>query len=323
VSWRETLSAAWGYYAANRDNLIPLGGFLGGAVIAWAALKQARIATRRHHAQTEADQQRRITESFGKAIEQLASERLEARLGGVYTLERISHESKELYWPVMEILTAFVREHARWEEPDEATSAKLRSSYQHGGNSLPLRLPEHKLTTDVAAVLSVIIRRKAKDRAREKSQRWRLNFSGTDLRQVRLKGVHLEGADFTEAHLEEAWLEGAYLSGANFTQARLDGAYLWHAHLQKADFRGAHLEAAQFREAHLEDAGFMDAHLERAYFERAHLDGANFWRARDTGAALCLNLQLNHKTGGGNRLDRLHFRTAITRLRDHFPNRES
>jgi len=36
----ETFSAAWGWYSANRDNLIPIGGLIGGAVIAWAALRQ-------------------------------------------------------------------------------------------------------------------------------------------------------------------------------------------------------------------------------------------------------------------------------------------
>ena len=33
---------------------------------------------------------------------------------GIYALERIAKESREDYWPVMEILTAYVREHAPW-----------------------------------------------------------------------------------------------------------------------------------------------------------------------------------------------------------------
>jgi hypothetical protein len=36
---------------------------------------------------------RRITESFSKAVEQLGSDKLEVRLGGTYSLERISKES--------------------------------------------------------------------------------------------------------------------------------------------------------------------------------------------------------------------------------------
>ena len=50
-------------------------------------------------------------------------------------------------------------------------------------------------TTDIAAVLSVIVRRDDKNRDREKSNGWRLNFRGTDLRGADLVGAHLEGAD--------------------------------------------------------------------------------------------------------------------------------
>ena len=40
----------------------------------------------RHFGQTDADYQRRITESFSKAVEQLGSDKLEVRLGGIYAL---------------------------------------------------------------------------------------------------------------------------------------------------------------------------------------------------------------------------------------------
>jgi hypothetical protein len=52
------------------------------------------VAWRRHLAQTKADTERRITESFSKAIEQLGSDKLEVRLGGIYTLERIACERR-------------------------------------------------------------------------------------------------------------------------------------------------------------------------------------------------------------------------------------
>ena len=106
----------WDWYQQNREAIAPLLGPLGsivvgfgtiavGVLVAWAALRQARTATRqaqiatqvaeianrqaeiasqRHEAQTKADQQRRITESFSKATEQLASEKIEVRLGGIF-----------------------------------------------------------------------------------------------------------------------------------------------------------------------------------------------------------------------------------------------
>ena len=121
----------------------------GAALLAWAALRQAATATDRHQAQIYPDQQRRITESFSKGIEQLGSDKLEVRLGGIYSLERISKENPDDYWTVVETLTAFVRERARWRAPDvgspdvgaseaidqdEDVSGRLRGDSSYSGN---------------------------------------------------------------------------------------------------------------------------------------------------------------------------------------------
>src|SRR5215207_3869121 len=115
----------WNCYVANYAHIAPLLPFatglltfIVGSAVAWAVLKQVRVGTRNaeiatrqaeiarlhHEEQIKADLQRRITESFTKAVEQLGSDKLQVRLGGIYTLERISRESDLDYWPVMEIL---------------------------------------------------------------------------------------------------------------------------------------------------------------------------------------------------------------------------
>ncbi len=98
IIWR---GASW--YNAHYPSIAPLLPLTAGIALAGVALV-------RHFAQTNADRQRRITESFAKGVEQLSSDKLEVRLGGVYSLERISKESSDDYWTVMENLTAFVRE---------------------------------------------------------------------------------------------------------------------------------------------------------------------------------------------------------------------
>src|ERR1700722_20102046 len=90
MSW---LSDAWQLYADHSDKVNPIVAGLGGAALVWAAVRQARTATNRHYEQTRADQQRRLTESFSKAVEQLAHAKIEARLGGIYTLERLAIEA--------------------------------------------------------------------------------------------------------------------------------------------------------------------------------------------------------------------------------------
>jgi hypothetical protein len=56
-----------------------------------------------------ATEEKQVTERFGKAIEHLASDKLEIRLGGIYALERISKDSEKDYQTIMEILASFVQ----------------------------------------------------------------------------------------------------------------------------------------------------------------------------------------------------------------------
>jgi hypothetical protein len=286
-----------------------MGAFATAAILAWAGLQNARTATRRHEEQTKADRQRRITESFSKATEQLASEKIEARLGGIYTLERISRESPEDYRIVMETLTAFVRERARWKEPDKIASEKLanmrddkqlkrddvqhKDTCKHEASTRPVTLPPPraissypKPATDIAAVLTVIIRRNCKNIYSARMRDLMFDFRGTDLRGADLAGAHLEGADLAGAHLEEANLEGVHLEEANLDSAHLEAADLAGAHLERAYLLGAHLEGTDLVEAHFEGAYLGQAHLERADLREAHLEKAELPGAHLEGAVL-------------------------------------
>jgi hypothetical protein len=265
----------------SREHIVPVGTLVAAIIGGAIALGQLQVARQRHDAQTEADLQRRITESFTKAVEQLGSEHLPVRVGGIYALERISRESSEDYWTVMETLTAFVRERARWKElgPADDTSSEAR----------------HEVPTDVAAVLSVIRRRSQQNRQnweREQREGWRLDLRSTDLRGADLGKAHLERAILKEACLNKANLEGAYLRKADLSETHLKGASFWKAYLEEADLCGAHLERAIFMQAHLEEAIFWTAHLERANFRGAHLEGVLLIDAHLEGADLRMSIDL-------------------------------
>jgi hypothetical protein len=146
----------------------------------------AEITNRRHEEQTKADLQRRIIESFSKAVALLASEKIEARLGGIYTLERIARESRNDYWPVMETLCAFVRERALCKESDaSAKDTVFIAEAEKKSHPNERRIPE--LPTDVAAVLSVIKRRPQAEQDRERQQKWWIDLHGADLRRAHLR----------------------------------------------------------------------------------------------------------------------------------------
>lgn len=201
-----------------------------------------------------------ITERFTRAVEQLANDdKLDIRLGGIFALERIAHDSETHYEPVLEVLTAFLRESAR-RRPESAAGAQSSAWAPSARDEVP------DLRTDVQAAATVLGRR---DRRHE-----RPDYS------LDLRGVDLRKASLSRAHLEDANLEGAHLEWASLVGARLHGAILFGAHLERADLGGADLERAILNEAHLESANLSAANLEWTFLSDAHLEGANLDLAR-------------------------------------------
>jgi uncharacterized protein YjbI with pentapeptide repeats len=263
------------------------------------AANQAKTAADRHEEQTKADRERRITESFAKAVEQLGSNKLETRLGGIYTLERIAQESEGEYWPIMETLTAYVRVHAPWPPRPVLGSpfVQLQTSTvdRTDGESAPAEQPKNAAeqtgaqiwpSTDIQAVLTVLGRRNEKARQQDEEAKRRLDFVATDLRNANVGSTNLQGADLRSANLQGALLTGAHLEGANLSGVSLEGANLSGAYLEGADLREAHLEGDYLERAHLEGANLSEAHLEGTNLRGAYLKGANLSGAYLQGALL-------------------------------------
>ena len=64
-----------------------------------AALRQAEMARRQH-----------VAELFNRAVGQLDDERLQVRLGAIYTLREIERDFPDLAGAVFELLSAYIRE---------------------------------------------------------------------------------------------------------------------------------------------------------------------------------------------------------------------
>ncbi|MEA5553809.1 pentapeptide repeat-containing protein [Anabaena cylindrica UHCC 0172] len=204
-----------------------------------AANKNVEIA--RENLKISEDKQ--ITERFAKAIEQLASDKIEVRLGAIYTLERIAKDSKKDQWTIMEVLTAFVRENALIKEEVE-------------------ELP--KLRLDIQECLTVIGRREHPDPPDKRLNLSNVNISKANLTGANLKRAILGGVNFKKAILVGANLEEAILTRANLTEAFLTGANLKKVILLEAKLIGTILAGVDLTKAHLEEAILKEAVLERA-----------------------------------------------------------
>jgi Pentapeptide repeats (8 copies) len=197
-----------------------------------------------------------ITDRFSQAISHLSSDKMEVRLGGIYTLERIGQDSPSEYWLTIEILTAFVRERST------GISAQLPIVIEGTVPRTSQKRPHlSRIPTDIQAIMTILSRR---DVRRDPPDRT-IELRESNLRAADLNGIELWGADLWKVNLREAQLWQSKLAGASLGRANLSEASLW-----KADLEGAYLW-----KANLEGANLTEANLEQANLEGSNLKGAN------------------------------------------------
>ena len=200
-----------------------------------------------------------ITERFTRAIDQLGAVRPdnavapEIRAGGIRSLERIAGESEDDFWPILDILSAYLRSASRTPDRDDWLVFAPRAQ-------------EIRSRMDVAFTIEAITRLWPTERTANHRP---LNLVGAFVPRVMLAGKHLQGADLTRAHLKEA-----DLGGSNLEDTRLDGANIEGAILQRANLRAASL-AGTF----LGGANLSFANLQGAFLQGADLDGVMLWGA--------------------------------------------
>ena len=160
----------------------------------------------------ELTEQGQVADRYTKAIEQLSSDKLALRIGGIYALERIASDFVKDHPMVMEVLSAFVRE----------------------------RTSDGFISADIQVALTVIGRRD--------STRDRLPI---DLTGASLIGANLDSADLRNAKLNLADLSNASLKGAVLSRAHLDGAVLRDAEMPHADLSYANISLSYHLETRM------------------------------------------------------------------------
>jgi uncharacterized protein YjbI with pentapeptide repeats len=229
-----------------------VGQALGGAAVLIGAVAAYLQFTQ----QQQASHDLLISNQVSKGFEQLASDKITERLGGIYALEGVMKTSDQYHQPVLEALCAFVRDST-------------------------LESVNDKAATDVQAALTVIGRRA--------EGQGDVNLVGAslvnaDLNHANLRSAKLEHSDLTSANLmeanlahaslDDAHLDGALLLGANMLLVSLGGAHLTHttlayvnltgASLVFADLRGASLVLSHLGDTNLRNADLTDADMRDA-----------------------------------------------------------
>ena len=162
-----------------------------------------------------------ITERFTRAIDQLGAVRPdntpapEIRAGGVRSLERIAGESPEDFWPILDILSAYLRSESP--APPAEVEGDALERFEERAYAIRNRM-------DVAFTIDAIQRLWPRDRERVPTP---LNLASVFAPRIALPAKNFRGANLGSAHLERADFEDADLRDADLVGARLEGASLW------------------------------------------------------------------------------------------------
>ena len=277
---------------------------------------RTRIADRQNQIHREGQ----YTELFSKAVELLGTTRtedngrvvpvIEARVGAIFALERLSKTSATDYVPIVETLSAYVRERCgkgstftfTGDDPDE--------------NSIPVQEQSRRLLewatvlhewiadlrrdppanrADITVALTVLSRRKQgrqwtmpKDQEEVVPNFLGANLQGADLSKTMeglfeglthrdLSNTLLEAAILDGDHIENSALIGLSmvheLTGTRVVPSSLMGVYVWHLTVKNAEWL-PNLDGAE-----LSFANMVDANCKKSRFRAARLVRANFRNA--------------------------------------------
>jgi hypothetical protein len=185
-----------------------VGGILlvAGAITAWRQFLTSRK-------QQSLDRHVAITEAFAKAVENLGNkDSTDVRLGGIYSLDRVSDDDPAERARVAEILSAFIRD---------------RSS------------SEGDIPQDVLAALRILTRRPWPIRVDLTDA----HLKGVQLRHAQLANARLNGVNLSESHLTRANFRQTDLTEADLRKADLKGADFRDASLTGARMSGARADS--------------------------------------------------------------------------------
>ncbi|WNV86707.1 pentapeptide repeat-containing protein [Umezawaea sp. Da 62-37] len=244
--------------------------------------EDSRVHAERVAEATERDAvERRITELYTKASDQLGSDKAAVRLAGLYALERLGQSTPDQQEAVGNLLCAYLRmPHPKPHPLPEEPTAEQREAHE-----LARALYDQERETRQTAV-DILVRHHP-----TAGQGWSnlsLRLHRADLTDTNLTGANLSLAALSRANLRRANLSDANLRRANLTDANLSRANLSDANLSRANLTDANLSRANLRRANLSDANLSRANLTDANLGGAALTDANLRVANLSGANLSL-----------------------------------
>jgi uncharacterized protein YjbI with pentapeptide repeats len=253
--------------------------------------------------------ERRITELYTKAADQLGSDKAPVRLAGLYALERLAHSTVEHRQTIVDVICAYLRmPYTPPKEQPEDDSPEAQTRYENHRQEQQVRLIAQNILYRNLLIVSELLRRRwyhtrsssGPPSVRAVPPNWsniRLALTGALLHNFSLGRCQLNHVDLTKARFtgeanferaqfsEQAKIEGVEFQGAQFQGVQFQG---------KANFKGAQFtgwtcfEGVQFQgEADFEGAQFTHgvANFRSVQFTgKASFDGARVTSTDESGS---------------------------------------
>jgi hypothetical protein len=210
-----------------------------------ASREQMRHTLELSSQQLKISEQGQVTERFTRAIEQLASDKLDIRIGGIYGLERLAADSAVDTGIITEILLGLVHRRSPWTPHRQAAGVESIENLRSLDDLRTLWIR----AGDVADAVRVIGRLPTITGVRPSRYLGSLDLRRANLRNADLAGAYLGRSNLARAEFQGANLHGANLRFATLVRAEFEGASLEGAILMGVDLRGAELEGAVLRGA--------------------------------------------------------------------------
>lgn len=238
---------------------------------------QAMLATNN---QNELSRQAQLSERFSKAVEQLASENMTMKIGGLYSLESVAREGAERVTATLDVLASILRSERSNEtfwvmrydscptdigyleaaEKKRLTEEKIKAT--NGGYYEYLPTEDRRVAAEIYSRLSRDVVTVVEGR-----------------RPVQLSRACLHGLD-----LPDAWFVGADLSRVTFGPGNFRGADLTAADISFSNLgytmlpdRSRSFEPPDFTNANFTDVDFSNVNLDD--LASAEVEGATFHNA--------------------------------------------
>lgn len=225
-------------------------------------VKRAVEPYRREDAPAETSGVVDVTSYIGSG--ELLAPNVEVRLGSIYALERVSRDSPEDFFQIIETLCAYIR-----------------------GNISKSVLPGRDSSEDIQAAINVIGRSRYFIHRENDRSNYIVEFHGCNFRRFNFEGLLFREAIFKDCKFLDCNLSMLDASSCDFTKCEFD----------RSDFMGVLLSGAAFKDCSfrnliiespwLDQCTFMNSNFERVAFRSANHNSTFFYSCDFTTSQIC------------------------------------